>query len=405
MAKKIYGAGTIVKLANGKWKWRGYFRDETTGAEHRPTKTFNTRKEAEEYRETACKTEHRQKNLNKPKMTVQQAYAKWQTEVWKVDGNLSDNTKRGWVGVYKKHILPLVGNSELQKIDSDKIQRYYNKLKKEGLTHKTIKNINQAFDALLKFCIIKKLLDSNPLDRVIIPKDNMKKRAEATQFVDAIKESEYALVKPKLDGIYQYALQFIAESGIRPEEIALRYEDINYASQEIYIRRAVKRELTDYTKYKTRKVESEDLKSVKAYRTIPMTASLYMLLEWQREMLAELDIESAYVFPNSVGNIIEQRNLLRSWHNACKKAGIEIRGVKSLRKLYITRRVREGMDPKTLQHLVGHESITTTLAFYQILDMDEVKNEANKADVSLFGLSVPTEEEPDPYAKQESGAN
>jgi hypothetical protein len=47
------------------------------------------------------------------------------------------------------------------------------------------------------------------------------------------------------------------------------------------------------------------------------------------------------------------------------------------------------MDPKTLQHLVGHESITTTLAFYQILDMDEVKDEANKADMSLFGLSFP----------------
>lgn len=395
MAKKIYGAGTIFKLANGKWKWRGYYRDETTGEEHRPTKTFNTRKEAEEYRETVFKTDHIKKNLNKPKMTVQQAYAKWQTEVWKVDGNLSDNTKRGWVGIYKKHILSLVGNSELQKIDSDKIQKYYNKLKKDGLTHKTIKNINQAFDALIKFCIIKKLLDSNPLDRVIIPKDSMKKRAEATQFADSITESEYALVKPKLSGIYQYALQFVAESGIRPEEIALRHTDVDYDRQEIRIQRAVKRELIDYEEYKTRKIESEDLKSIKAYRTIPMTASLYMLLEWQRELLAERDIESPYVFPNNVGKIIEQRNLLRSWHNACIKAGIEKRGVKSLRKLYITRRVREGMDPKTLQHLVGHESITTTLTFYQILDMDEVKNEANKADISLFGLALPDGTEPD----------
>lgn len=389
MARKLYGAGTIVKLANGKWKWRGYYCDETTGKPHRPTKTFNTRQEAEAYRVDAFKTDHIKKNLSKPKMTVRNAYAKWQAEVWKVDGNLSDNTKRGWVGVYKKHILPLVGDSELQKIDSDKIQKYYNKLKQSGLTRKTIKNINQAFDALLKFCITKKLISSNPLDEVIIPKDSMKKRAEATHFADAITEKEYALVKPKLNGIFQYALQFVAESGIRPEEIALRHTDVDYDKQEIRIQRAVKRELIDYEEYKTRKIESEDLKSVKAYRTIPLTASLYMLLEWQREMLAEKGIESPYVFPNNVGKIIEQRNLLRSWHNACKKAGLEIRGVKSLRKLYITRRVREGMDPKTLQHLVGHESITTTLAFYQILDMDEVKDEANKADMSLFGLSFP----------------
>ena len=47
------------------------------------------------------------------------------------------------------------------------------------------------------------------------------------------------------------------------------------------------------------------------------------------------------------------------------------------------------MDPKTLQYLVGHESITTTLAFYQILDMDEVKNETIKIDTSLMGLDTP----------------
>ena len=99
MARKLYGAGTIVKLANGKWKWRGYYCDETTGKPHRPTKTFNTRQEAEAYRVDAFKTDHIKKNLSKPKMTVRNAYAKWQAEVWKVDGNLSDYTKREWVGV------------------------------------------------------------------------------------------------------------------------------------------------------------------------------------------------------------------------------------------------------------------------------------------------------------------
>lgn len=389
MAKKIYGAGTIVKLDNGKWKWRGHYYDETTGKQHRPTKTFNTRKEAEAYRETVFKTDHIKKVLSKPNMTVREAYTKWQKEVWKVDGNLSDNTIRGYIGIYNKHILPLVGDNDLKKIDSDKIQRYYNKLKKEGRTRKTIKNINQAFDALMKFCIIKKLLDSNPLDKVIIPKESMKKRAEEATFADAITEQEYALVKPHLSGIYQYALQFIAESGIRPEEIALREEDVDCEKQVIHIRRAVKRQTTDFENYKSKKIESDELKSVKAYRTIPMTVSLYAILQSQEALLKELGIDSPYVFPNSVGKILDLRNLLTAWHNACRKAEVPERGIKCLRKLYITRRVREKIDPKTLQHLVGHESITTTLAFYQILDMDEIKSEANKVDVSLLGLKMP----------------
>lgn len=387
MAKKIYGAGTIVKLANGKWKWRGHYFDETTGEQHRPTRTFSSKKEAEDYRDKVYKTDYI-KTLKRPKMTVESAYKKWQNEVWKVDGNLSENTQRGYIGIFSTHILPLIGKDELQKINPDKIQKYYNLLKTKGLTRKTIRNINQAIDALFKFCIIKKLIDKNPLDSVIIPKDRMKKRAEETKFKDPITENEYKAIKEHFAGIYQYALQFIAESGIRPEEIAIRHDDVDYDNQVIYIRRAVKRQLVDYENYKTEKIESEDLKSIKAYRTIPMTASLFLILENQQAMLDELKIKSPYVFPNSAGNIIELRNLLRSFHSACKKAELPIRGVKSLRKLYITRRIREGMDPKTLQHLVGHESITTTLAFYQIIDVDEMKNEAVRVDTNLWGLKM-----------------
>lgn len=388
MPKKIYGAGTIVKLDSGKWKWRGHYYDETTGKQHRPTRTFETRKEAEEFRESVFKNDYL-KTIKKPKLTVAAAYKKWQNEVWKVDGNLSENTQRGYIGIFSKHILPLIGENDLQKVNTDKIQKYYNRLKLEGRTRKTIKNINQALNSLFEFCIIKKLIDKNPLDAVIIPKDTMKKRAEKEQFKDAITDAEYNLVKDYFSGIYQYTLQFIAESGVRPEEIALRQEDVDFEHQVIYIRRAVKRELTNYETYETRKIESEDLKSVKAYRTIPMTASLFLILENQEALLEEMKIKSPYVFPNAAGNIIELRNLLRSFHVACKKAGIEKRGVKSLRKLYITRRIREGIDPKTLQYLVGHESITTTLAFYQILDMDEVKNETIKIDTSLMGLDTP----------------
>lgn len=387
MAKKLYGAGSISKTENGKWKWRGHFYDETTGKEHRPTKTFATRKDAEEYRELVFKNDHIKK-LKRPQMTVERAFTKWQNEVWKVDGNLSSNTQRGYLNIFNKHFLPLIGKDELRKIDVDKIQKYYNKLKLEGLKRKTIRNINQALDALLKFCITKRLLDNNPLDAVLVPKDPMHIRAEEVTFADAITEDEYRHIKSHFNGIYQYALEFFAESGIRTEEIAIRHEDVDYENQVISIRRASKREYTDYEKRKTKKVESPDLKSIKAYRTIPITGSLFLILEKQAALLASRNIDSPYVFPCTNGTLSDGRNILRSFHSACKKADLSKRGVKSLRKLYITRRIREGMDPKTLQHLVGHESITTTLSFYQILSMPEVQEEANRVDKAILNVSM-----------------
>lgn len=387
MAKKLYGAGSIYKTENGKWKWRGHYYDQTTGKEHRPTKTFNTKKDAEEFREQAFKTGYVQK-INKPQMTVERAYKKWQKEVWDVPGNLSDNTIRGYISNYAKHILPLIGNQDLRKIDIDKLQKYYNRLKKDGLARKTIKNINQSLDALLSFCVLKKMMDTNPLSAIVIPKDPMHKRAEQATFADAIKEDEYRDIKIYFSGIYQYALLFLAESGLRPEEIAFRHEDVDYENQIISIRRAVKREYIDYETRRTRKIESPDLKSIKAYRDIPITASLLHILEEQEKMLSKKHIESPYVFPCMNGTLPDERNLLRSFHSACKKANLEKRGVKSLRKLYITRRIREGMDPKTLQYLAGHESITTTLSFYQVLSMPEVSNEAFRVDMAILGLKM-----------------
>ena len=380
MAKKLYGAGTISKTADGKYKWRGHYVDKTTGKQHRPTKTFNTKKEAEEYREFVFKSDYMQ-TINTPKITFEIAYKKWQDEIWKVSGNLSENTIRGYVGIFSKHLLTLLGNTELKKINPDKIQRYYNLLKTEGLSHKTIKNINQALDALFQFCIKKQLLTKNPLDSVYIPKDSMKKRAEKTQFKDAISEKEFYLVSNCFSGIYQYALLFIAFSGIRPEELAIKKEDVDFEKEEIYIRRAVKREIVDYKNYKTQKIESEDLKSIKAYRTLPLTVPLKSIIYKQLKYLEKEKIDSIYIFPNSRGNLPELRNLLRSFHNACEKAGIDKRGVKCLRKYYITRKIKEGIDPKTLQYLVGHESITTTLSFYQILDMEDVKCEVEGKDI------------------------
>lgn len=84
-------------------------------------------------------------------MTIKEAYSEWQNKYWSVNGNLLENTIRGYISIYNKHILPTVGNCQLDNIDIDKLQNYYNSLANKGIKSKTIKNINQALASMLHY--------------------------------------------------------------------------------------------------------------------------------------------------------------------------------------------------------------------------------------------------------------
>ena len=53
-----------------------------------------------------------------------------------------------------------------------------------------------------------------------------------------------------------------------------------------------------------------------------------------------------------------------------KKSNIEYRQFHSLRHTYATRLFEAGVHPKTVQKLMGHSDITTTLNIYTHVDED-----------------------------------
>ncbi len=64
--------------------------------------------------------------------------------------------------------------------------------------------------------------------------------------------------------------------------------------------------------------------------------------------------------------------------NICEKAGIERFAVHAFRDTFATRCVESGMQPKTLQVIMGHTDVKMTLKFY-IHVHDETKQEQLKA--------------------------
>lgn len=309
-------------------------------------------------------------------MQVTEAYYKWQDEYWTIPGNLLENTTRGYLSIFERHLLPNIGENSIEEIDIDTLQAYYNKLSKDGYSAKTLKNITQALDSLLSWCWMKRFI-KRPVSIskwIVFPK-----KRGGNNIKNAINLDEYHALYPHFSGHYKYVLQFLAATGIRAEEIAILKRNINLECHVIYICTAVKRVYTDYMEKKTKLVLSDYLKSNASYRAVPITPDIEEIVRNQLKYMEAKHIESDFLFSSAKGSLIDPRNILRAYHTALEKAHLPQKGLHSLRKMFIYRKVRSGMAPKVLQRIVGHEDYATTMKYYMDITEEDTIEEAFKA--------------------------
>ena len=94
-------------------------------------------------------------------MTVDEAYRKWQNEYWFDSRNILEKTINGYISMFDRHIIPIIGKEDISSIDCTKIQKHYDELSENGYSAKTIRNIHQALSSLLSWCFKKGFLEFN----------------------------------------------------------------------------------------------------------------------------------------------------------------------------------------------------------------------------------------------------
>ena len=83
------------------------------------------------------------------------------------------------------------------------------------------------------------------------------------------------------------------------------------------------------------------------------------------------------------GNYIEKKMPIRRLKRLCRDACIEYKTFHALRHTYITRLFEADVNPKTVQKLVGHSDIQTTLNIYTHVDNKVKKDAVEKLNQSL----------------------
>ena len=85
-------------------------------------------------------------------MLLKESYHLWQDEYWTIPGTILESTISGYVSIFDYHLLPLIGENDINDIDYYELQKYYDRLSAQGYSPKTLRNINQALSSLLKWC-------------------------------------------------------------------------------------------------------------------------------------------------------------------------------------------------------------------------------------------------------------
>lgn len=141
--------------------------------------------------------------------------------------------------------------------------------------------------------------------------------------------------------------------GMRAGEVrALRRKDVDVVNHVITVRRSIC-------------AGEETTTKGRAERVIPIAPLLWERLEHR---LAELKDDEAHVCVNAKGQPWGDYGLYQAFVRACARLQIKGRRYHACRHYFATALLEGGSDVVTVQHLLGHQDLTTTQRYAHYLD-------------------------------------
>ena len=175
------------------------------------------------------------------------------------------------------------------------------------------------------------------------------------------------------EGDYYYPLfVFLLNTGLRIGEAgALLPKDFSGSGDSVEVRRTITR--CENGGYKI----GQDTKTAAGRRFVPLNAAARGAVKQQRETRAALDGESVLQFNKPLfvsprGTLLKASCINAAICRICDRAGVERFTVHAMRDSFATRCAESGMQPKTLQSIMGHSDISMTMNLYAHC-MDETK--------------------------------
>lgn len=256
-----------------------------------------------------------------------------------------------------RYMMPSIGDEKLKDIVKEDFQKVYDLMNARGLSPATIHTVNSVTRPVISWAVEKGFLSENPLKSVTLPKipkviPEFLTYKETQAFFDAAD-----------DYWYGNAFKFQFMTGLRNQELmALIWEDINFETATVRVRRACIWIKTLFKGFKCTKTGDERTIELDP-PTIDFLKALKLVQETHitsRKRLGLAYGDKRLVFCSIDGHVPKMDVVRRCFKTILKKIGITRRfrwyGARHTHATHML--ATKGANPKMIANRMGHSVVT-----------------------------------------------
>jgi integrase len=306
-------------------------------------------------------------------MTVGEYLDRWLND--SVRDTVRQRTWERYEQFVRVHLTPALGKIKLAKLTPAHVRGLYRDKVNSALAPRTVLHIHRAFSKALKQAAADGLIPRNPAAPVKPPQPRGEEIRPLNR--EQVRVLFEAASGDRLEALYIVAVT----AGLRRGELqGLKWEDLDLEAGTMQVRRTLSEPKGGYI--------FEAPKSGKG-RNIRLTQRATAALTEHRKQQLEVRMErgmlwqeNKLVFPSTVGTPLSGGNLNRAFKVTLQRAGLQkSTRFHDLRHTCATLLLKQGVNPKFVQELLGHADISLTLNVYShvLPDMGDATADAMEA--------------------------
>ena len=356
MARRQHNEGSVFQRKDGRWV--ASIRLENGKKKQR---YFKTEKEAQLALRKMLHEQEQGTLPTGPNQTLKVYLEHWLEQVHKLS-TVRISTYEMYRIVIYKHIIPLLGHIQLQKLTPQQVQVFYTKKLDEGLSSKRVRGFHAVLHSALQNAVKWNLVGRNVCDLVTPP---IPQRHEIQPLTP---EQAQRLLQVARERKLETLLTVAVATGMRRGELlGLHWHDIDFNEGCLYVRRTVGR----IGKFGV--VVSEP-KTRRSRRKIVLPGFVVDALKQHqegqqavREKAGTQWREKDIVFCNMYGDYLSTTNLQIAFKGLLQRAELPNIRFHDLRHSAASFLAKLNVHPKVVQEILGHSTIAMTLDIYSHL--------------------------------------
>ena len=386
--RKLLTNGNAFKRTDGRWGGTVWYMDES-GERKRKCFSGTTKQEVNKKMTAYIENFNNEIEISiEANKTLKESMTNW-LQIFKFP-SVERTTYDRYECTIENQIYPLIGNKVVGNITATDIKKVLNHWMNEGYAYTTVKKVHNILNEYFRYLTQQELINKNPMNSApMIKKSNFyaiqeKEDLPTSETITVFTAEEIEKLKAEAKKSYKTgkklyrqagAYILMLNTGLRAGEmLGVLNSDIDLERRVLHVQRGVKvvnkRDGVERSDGST-EVKVGKLKSATSKRDIPLNdTAIKMIEELRKEFYFG---EDSPLICDENGNYTKPDVFRRRYHRLLEGAGIESKGLHSLRHTFATNLVNGVKQPdgtvkaltvKQVADLLGHSTTQVTEMYY-----------------------------------------